>query len=83
MRISALNNQQHYKAPQFQGKGKSAGYVIGGFTGLLMSGAMIASFPGDWKQIKTWPIVVTALTAGGALEGKMIADFFSKKKDKE
>ena len=44
-----------------------------------MCGAMIATYPLDWKQGKTWPIVGISLTAAGALNGKLIGDIFEKK----
>ncbi len=81
MRVSAINNQQVYKTTEFKGKGKRVGCVVGGITGLLMSGAMIATCPVDWTKIKTWPIVITSLGAGGAMQGALIGKSFDDKKN--
>ena len=81
MRVSQVNSQQHYITPQFQSKGKRVGCVVGGLSGLLLSGAMIATCPADWKQIKTWPIVITSLGIGGAAQGAFIGQTFDNKKN--
>lgn len=81
MRIAAINCNNTTFESKARGK---AGAVIGGVTGLMMCGAMMATCPVDWHKIKTWPIVGVALTTGGALQGKMIADTFeSRSKDKD
>lgn len=85
MKISAINNKQTYNNNvNFQAKTRGkAGAIIGGITGLMMTGAMMATYPLDWQNVKTWPIVAMSLTAGGALEGKMIGDSIDRKKDKD
>lgn len=79
MRVSSIQNQQIYTERTFKGKKAKAGSIIGGIAGLAMCGAMIATYPLDWKQVKTWPIVGISLTAAGALNGKLIGDIFEKK----
>ncbi len=80
MRVSPIN----YNNPTFESKTRGkAGAVIGGVTGLLMTGAMMATCPVDWHKIKTWPIVGISFTLGGAMQGKMISDTFENRtKDK-
>lgn len=85
MRISAINNQQNYnnnlnfQARRGNNVGGKKGVVLGGLAGLMMTGAMMATCPVDWKKIKTWPIVATALTTAGAYYGKFIEDLNKRK----
>lgn len=79
MRVLTIQNQQIYSQQSFHGKKAKTGSVIGGLAGLAMCGAMIATYPLDWKQVKTWPITGISLTAAGALNGKLIGDIFEKK----
>ncbi len=90
MKISAINTQQHYNNVNFQGRGNLGnkhygrrGAVLGGITGLMMTGAMMATCPVDWQKIKTWPIMGIALTTAGAHNGKLIGDIFENKNKRE
>ena len=81
MRIGAINNYH----PTYRGKcNKRAvkGGIIGGLAGLAMFGAMIATYPLDWRKVTTWPILGIGLTANGAYTGKLIGEIMDKRKNK-
>lgn len=85
MRITPINNYQQAYRGKCSGKcSKRAvkGGIIGGLTGLAMCGAMIATYPLDWKQVKTWPILGIGLTISGAYNGKLIGELMDRKKEK-
>lgn len=83
MKISAIHYQQNYNQTFKGSKSGKKGAIIGGFTGLAICGAMIATYPLDWKQVKTWPIMGIALTTTGAFNGKLIGDIFENKNKRE
>lgn len=81
MRITPINNYQSVYRGKYN-KRAIKGSIIGGLTGLAVCGAMIATYPLDWRKVTTWPILGIGLTANGAYTGKLISEIIDKKKQK-